>query len=81
MRKLQSRRSFHPHHSARVRAKYVGEQYRTRTCEGAWNPSASEKAATPATFDRGNVAAVADVAAFGDGAIIRDNGEDGGFVL
>jgi hypothetical protein len=47
-------------------------------------PSASEKAATPATTatcDRGNVAAVADVAAFGDGAIIRDNGEDGGFVL
>jgi hypothetical protein len=47
-------------------------------------PSASEKAATVATIatcDRGNVAAVADVAASGEGAIIRDNGEDGGFVL
>ena len=47
-------------------------------------PSAPEKAATvatSATHDRGNVAAVADVAASDDGAIIRDNGEDGGFDL
>jgi hypothetical protein len=42
--------------------------------------SASEKAATvatSATHERGNVAAVADVAASGEGATIRDNGEDG----
>ena len=37
--------------------------------------------ATSATHERGNVAAVADVAASREGAIIRDNGEDGGFVL
>ena len=40
-------------------------------------PSAPEKAATVATAatrDRRNVAAVADVAASGDGAITRDNG-------
>jgi hypothetical protein len=45
------------------------------------DPQKAATVATIATNDRGNVAAVADVAASGNGAIIRDNDEDGGFVL
>ena len=55
-----------------------------REMRGALGTFRLGNAATPATVathDARNVAAVADVAASGDGAIIRDNGEDGGFVL
>jgi hypothetical protein len=71
-------------HSTRTRARSMSANIIGREMRRGLEPSASEEAATvatSATHDRGNVAAVADVAASGDVAIIRDNGEDGGFVL